>query len=145
MPIYGVQYHRDYEELGLCCVQDTFETRDDKLARRSFARRVAKLRRTAKQADTPAIKGDIQLFRLNSAKTDGVLLRAVPTASWSASSPACTQKIVPLVEEAKKVVQLPAQERATTDPCPSCDAEFPDFDGTECKCGYRRRRPRTKK
>jgi len=26
------------------------------------------------------------------------------------------------------------------DPCPSCDSEFPDFDGDECKCGYRRRR-----
>jgi len=29
------------------------------------------------------------------------------------------------------------------DSCPSCDAEFPDFDGKECKCGYRRR-PRKK-
>lgn len=77
MPLYGVQYYWDCEEHGLSCSQQTFESRDDALARRAFYRRVVGIRKEAKKPNSPAIAGGIRLFRLNERADQGTLLMTV--------------------------------------------------------------------
>lgn len=41
--------------------------------------------------------------------------------------------------------RMAAVDARMAEPCPSCDKVFPDFDGDECTCGYRRRSRKRKK